>query len=425
MSENTAVDLHDYEILLSAFACDPQHGSERYVGWRWLKMLADQFGKVYVLTREFNRPYHMAQSIPENVEFIYFDLPFGGRLIHHRAKLIKPYYVFWQIAASLRLNSLVNLKQIAIIHHVTYNVVDIPGFLWRFGNQIFVWGPVGGGQVPPRSLKSVFGRLGWIKERTRGLMKSLVRYNPAVRAAAKRSRVVLFANYDTARLLDKVVSHREMMLETAIDRDQIVDTDRIYPTGETFDLTWLANFEENKAFPIALDALQMAQARVEKRLFLHVIGDGSARKSQEMRVARSRLRDQVHFHGRIPFGEVGSRMRSSGAFLFTSVRDTSGNVVLEAMAAGTPVIGLKHQGVEQMLRHGGGILVEIGTYEETVRRYADAIVRLVEDPELWRRKSDEAREQIETRLNWDAKSERIASIYASLLIELPPMAVKT
>jgi hypothetical protein len=69
-------------ILLSAFACDPLHGSERYVGWRWAKMLSGRFAKVHVLTREFNREFHPPEQVPDNVEFTYFDLPLGGRRIH-------------------------------------------------------------------------------------------------------------------------------------------------------------------------------------------------------------------------------------------------------------------------------------------------------------------------------------------------------
>jgi hypothetical protein len=40
-----------------------------------------------------------------------------------------------------------------LIHHVTYNNIDVPGFLWLVPRTRFVWGPVGGGQVAPDRLQ--------------------------------------------------------------------------------------------------------------------------------------------------------------------------------------------------------------------------------------------------------------------------------
>jgi glycosyltransferase involved in cell wall biosynthesis len=301
------------------------------------------------------------------------------------------------------------------VHHVTYNVIDMPGFLWMLRGVPFVWGPVGGGQVPPPSLRRVFTKSSWLKEHLRATMKSLVNFNPAVRGAAKRAKMVLFANDDTAALLDGLVARGEMMLETAIERDQIICEDREPPGGERFPLLWLANFEQNKALMIALDAIRRAQASTNRRLMLDVVGEGPARKLEEARVQHMGMEAHVSFHGCIPFEDVPATMRRAGAFLFTSVRDTSGNVVLEAMAAGTPVIGLDHQGVKQMLSNGGGLLVDIGSYEQTVEQYAEAIVQLAEDDALWRKLSAEARNTIDTKLNWDAKGNRLEQLYAQLL----------
>src|SRR5690606_32469634 len=100
-AENTVSGADRTSILLSAFACDPLHGSERQVGWCWMKLLSRQFHRVFVLTREFNRASHPAEAVPANVEFVYFDLPFGGARIPHKSRFIKPYYILWQLFALL------------------------------------------------------------------------------------------------------------------------------------------------------------------------------------------------------------------------------------------------------------------------------------------------------------------------------------
>ena len=59
-----------------------------------------------------------------------------------------------------------------------------------------------------------------------------------------------------------------------------------------------------------------------------------------------------------------------------SVQDTSGNVVIEALGNGVPVVALNHQGSQVMLKHGGGILIDITSYDQVVSSFRDAIVGL-------------------------------------------------
>ena len=50
----------------------------------------------------------------------------------------------------------------------------------------------------------------------------------------------------------------------------------------------------------------------------------------------------------MPKAEISDFILSHDGFVFTSLRDTSGNVVLEAMAVGLPVIAFRHHGVAEM-----------------------------------------------------------------------------
>ena len=63
-------------ILLSAYACNPNKGSESSVGWNWAKNLS-KYNTIYVITREYNRSDIEGNLSDEdkNLKFIYFDLP--------------------------------------------------------------------------------------------------------------------------------------------------------------------------------------------------------------------------------------------------------------------------------------------------------------------------------------------------------------
>ena len=67
-----------FKILLSAYACEPNKGSEPEVGWKWATTLAGLGNKTYVITRSNNKrniEEYLAINEISNLNFIYFDYP--------------------------------------------------------------------------------------------------------------------------------------------------------------------------------------------------------------------------------------------------------------------------------------------------------------------------------------------------------------
>ncbi|MFQ3626672.1 MAG: glycosyltransferase family 1 protein, partial [Cyanobacteriota bacterium] len=76
-------------ILLSAYACRPNMGSEPGVGWNLARAIA-QHQPVWVLTREDNRPFieaELTQNPFSNLQFIYCDVP-GAKFWNRSTKTV-------------------------------------------------------------------------------------------------------------------------------------------------------------------------------------------------------------------------------------------------------------------------------------------------------------------------------------------------
>ena len=122
----------------------------------------------------------------------------------------------------------------------------------------------------------------------------------------------------------------------------------------------------------------------------------------------------VVFLKRIPLEELKDLVVSSHAMIFSSIKDTSGTVVLEAMSKGKPIIAIRHQGVADMTTPETGIRIEPAGLDETVEGFADAIVRLAKDRELLEKLGRASRDRVLSDYVWDVKARKMHDVYRSI-----------
>jgi len=143
---------------------------------------------------------------------------------------------------------------------------------------------------------------------------------------------------------------------------------------EGFALGVAGRLTEQKALEDTLAAL----ARVP-RVALLVLGDGPERAALERRAAQLDLSDRVRFLGAGTRDDVMVLFRAVDAALLTSAWENLPHTLLEALAAGTPVIATAVGGIPEVVRDGeNGLLVP----PRDVAAAASAIDRLVRDDVL-------------------------------------------
>lgn len=127
---------------------------------------------------------------------------------------------------------------------------------------------------------------------------------------------------------------------------------------------------------------------------------------------RARAPGNVTFLGNLDRQhELPALYASADAFLFASTTETLGLVVLEAMAAGLPVIATPAGGVADNLRDGENGLAFPAADADAC---AAAMLRLVADPSLQRRLRDGARRWAERR-TWEHELDRLDTSYREVL----------
>ncbi len=165
-----------------------------------------------------------------------------------------------------------------------------------------------------------------------------------------------------------------------------------------------------KNIDFLLDTISLALASLPN-LLLVIAGEGPARGYLQQRVAHLGLQNNVKFIGYLDRKtDLPACYAAADAFVFASRTETQGLVLLEAMAAGLPVVSLAEMGTIDILGAGRGALVP----GDTPGAFAWVLCGLLRDRELRQRLSEEARAYA---LEWsdEALSARMADFYRQLV----------
>jgi glycosyltransferase involved in cell wall biosynthesis len=136
-----------------------------------------------------------------------------------------------------------------------------------------------------------------------------------------------------------------------------------------------------------------------------VIGDGPERRRLEKFARQHHLESAVSFEGWLPRSEVAAAYRSATVLVQLSLYEGMSNTILEGLASGLPVVASRiPENMELIEPEQNGLVFDP---DEGVPKIAAEIVRLHQNPELWDRMSNQAREQIKAKYSWD----RVAEMY--------------
>jgi glycosyltransferase involved in cell wall biosynthesis len=397
-------------LLLSAYACRPNAGSEPGVGWNWATHLASRGIDVHVLVAKRNQEAVEAglrtKSVP-NLHFVYVSVPREWAKKNEVA-----HYVWWQFAALKAARELSTRHQFDLAHHVTYASVHVPSQLWRLGIPL-IFGPVGGGQTAPASMLPYFDSHK-IKERWRSAVTRSLTVSPVHRQWLNRMDHILAANSDTLNLVRELGCKRAtLMCDTAVPADYFSEGPREWTERSgSLRLLWVGRMLSRKALPLALDALK----GLHQAVTLTIAGDGLDAETVHHMVGERDLRHRVFWKGsRLTFQELRTAYAEHDAMLFTSLRDSFGSQILEAMAMGLPIITLDLHGAHDFVPASASFKVSVGSPAETVRNLADAIKKYDSLSTSRRNQMSMQAWSFAKTLSWPARVEQVERLYEEVL----------
>jgi glycosyltransferase involved in cell wall biosynthesis len=405
-------------VLLLAAACNPYKGSDFAVGWGRVVGAAARFDTWAVCghwDQEDISRYLVEHGEIPGLHFCFLE-PWW---LEERMKIGRPLYYMhflpyhlWHRRAFKLAERLHRELKFDLFHQVTLVGYREPGCLWKL-NAPFIWGPVGGTQNYPWRFLRLAGVMGALKEGLRSIINFLqFRFSPGVRKALRKATFLLTANSKILRDFERVHKIKPvLLLDIGLQavKDEVSKKKR---QNGPLRIMWSGQFDHHKALPLLLHALADLPSHIQYEL--RILGKGPLEKRWQKMARKLRIDSHCQWLGWREHREALKQYDWADIFVFTSLRDTAGNVLLEALGRGVPIVCLDHQGAGDIVTNDCGIKIPVTTTAEVIANLRDHLVGLsagrLRVEALSRGALKRARQYL-----WSCNEEQMARVYCAAL----------
>jgi glycosyltransferase involved in cell wall biosynthesis len=411
------------KILLSAFSCFPCKTSEPGNAWRTINHLLRENHEVWALIEQSEYQEGTMKFLAEHpmpgFHPVFFQLPdvltrLLWRPVGMRGAV---YYHLWQHKLLRVANKLHQREGFDLTHHVTFGRYWTPSGVRNLGIP-FIWGPVGAAEFTPRAFVSELPFRERVFEWVRDNVRLLAQKDPALRATARAATIGIGVTSETCGALRALGVRRvEQMPQAALPDDDLAFFDRFPPPPPgPFRAICMGRLIHWKGFHLAIRAFAVF-ARRDPEAELWIVNDGPFRKELERTAAQAGVQKRVRFFGHLPsYGAVLEKLAQSHVLIHPALHEGFGNVCLEALAAGRPVVCLDIGGPASQVTPETGFAAPATTPAEAVEAMAAFLAEIASNRPRLAVMSANARARVREKFTMRAMGTTLNSFYQQAIL---------
>lgn len=403
------------KILLSAYACEPNKGSEPEVGWQWAVNIAKKH-EVWILTKENNKKTieeyknKVRDNIPwENMHFVYIHLPKWLVFWKKGNRGMRPYYYLWAKEAYRIARKLCMEEKFDIVHSVTFVSLTQPCFLYKL-NIPFIW-TIAGGENINKSIGYKMKFKEKLYELIRGIGQFKARHSIRIDAALKKASLILSTTEETANLIP-LKYHDKVTITSAIGIDKKRPM-REKSEEDKIKILLSGKFIYLKGVRIGIDAILKVIDLYENVQFT-ILGNGPYEREYKQK-CKKYIGNKIQFIDKVPHEEMSELYSKHDFLINTALRDSGCLVAMEAMSVGLPIICINSGGVRAMTNDEIAIRIEPKKYEILVEQMANGIKYFIENKKEREIMGKKAYEYINQKYLYENKCQWLLKQYDLIL----------
>lgn len=402
-------------ILINAYACSPNMGSEPGMAWNWCMNLA-KYCELHIITEgEFQDKIEaVLPSLPQRKTMHFYYNPVTEEIRkmcwNQGDWRFYKYYKEWQWKTYLMAKDICKQTHIDILHQLNMIGFREPGFLWKIPNIPFIWGPVDAKEsFPIAYLEGASLKTKLFMQLKNAITKWQLRYAKRVHLAAKRASYVVSASSNSQYAFKKYLNIDSPLLnETGcyIQEHPIIDKS----SKDSFDILWVGKLDFRKQLGLAIRSIA---ATHNSHIKLHIVGGGDKTSYQDL-ARKLGIENQCIWYGAISHENVQRIMQNSNVFFFTSVAEGTPHVVLEAIGNNLPVICFNTCGQGDSVNERIGRKIELTDPIISTNEFAQLLNTLDNNRKLLKEMSENCKER-QQALSWDNKALQMVELYKKAL----------
>ena len=396
--------------LISAYSVNPYHGSEDSIGWNWVLQYEKNYkegDRIILLTKKFNEKdtrKGLKEFNIQHVELVIVDVPDALNWFREKHSAFHHmYYILWQHWAWLWVkHSEINFD---VIHHVTMNDYRIPSELYKAKGAKVIWGPMGGAQVTPKPLK-VYEK-NQLAAAFREFVNKSCSWNPFYKKALRSYYKIYCINNETQKQISHIVGKKDvpLMPEFAL-RDEYKNLPIQKRNNGILRIVFVGRLIGKKGIAFLVDALSLMPVDMEWELL--IFGDGDDRALIERQITDSGIGKKVKLMGSRPLNQIAEAYQMADIFVLPSLRETSGNVLLEAMAYAVPIVAFDTSFCKLLKEINCGVFINTEQALDDIKAdYCKAIIMLGKDKKKAKQMGLNGYKYVNKYLTWEAKYKTI------------------
>ena len=413
-------------VLACLFTCCPPGkegftGGESLLGWNLLQQIA-RYHDIWAITQEEDRAT-LEQARLENglegVHFKFVGLPRGLRFLMRFQGGHQLYYYLWQLKAYIVARNLHKRIGFDLFHHITYANDWMTSFIGALLPVPYVRGPGGGAHRTPKGFEKEYPLGGRLWEKVRSLGQWVFRHDPLFLKGQGRARAILACNRESMDSVSIKWPHKVHFFPVnGISPQDLALTKPQGTVTQQFQVLSAGTLIRVKGFSLAIKGFKEFSDRYPQTQFT-VIGSGPEEDRLRALARQSQLDGKLQILGWMPREDLLQHLAGCDVFLFPSLRDGGGAVIIEAMAAGKPVVCLDNGGPGTHVTDECGLKITPESPQQAARDLGAALETLFLDQELRHKLGVAARKRAEQVYQWDRLGDRLMDIYERALSRHP------
>lgn len=391
--------------LISAYSVNPYKGSEDSIGWNWVLQYEKNYkegDRIILLTKKFNEKdtrRGLKEFNIQHVELVIVDVPNALNWFREKHSAFHHmYYILWQHWAWLWVKH--SGIRFDVIHHVTMNDYRIPSELYKAKGAKVIWGPMGSAQVTPRPLK-VYEK-NQLVANFREFVNKSCSWNPFYKKAVRSYYKIYCINNETQKQISRIVGKDVPLMPELALRDEYKNLPIRKGRNDILKIVFVGRLIGKKGIAFLVDALSLMPTDMDWELL--IFGDGDDRALIEKQISDSGIGKNVKLMGNRPLNQIAEAYQQADVFVLPSLRETSGNVLLEAMAYAVPIVAFDTSFCRLLKEVDCGVFINTDQALEGIKEdWRKAIVTLGQDKELAKQMGLNGYKYVNSKLTWDEK----------------------